>query len=44
MNNAIKGKLMESEMLVQQASHNGKEQFSNSPTLDRLNRPGFTGG
>jgi len=35
VNNVIKGKLMESETLVQQASQDGKEQFSNSPTLDR---------
>lgn len=31
VNNVIKGKLMESETLVQQASQNRKEQFSNSP-------------
>lgn len=33
VNNVLKGKLMESETLVQQASHNSKEQFSNSPDL-----------
>ncbi|WP_305250049.1 type I restriction endonuclease subunit R [Pseudotabrizicola sp.] len=33
VNNVIKGKLMESETLVQQATHNSKQQFSNSPTL-----------
>jgi len=33
VNNVIKGKLMESETLVQQANHNSKEQFSNSPAL-----------
>ena len=33
VNNVIRGKLLESETLVQQASHNSKEQFSNSPTL-----------
>ncbi len=33
VNNVLKGKLMESETLVQQASHNSKEQFSNSPAL-----------
>jgi len=33
VNNVIKGKLMESETLVQQASHNSKEQFSSSPAL-----------
>ncbi|WP_371157008.1 type I restriction endonuclease subunit R [Jannaschia sp. 2305UL9-9] len=33
VNNVIKGKLMESDMLVQQANHNSKEQFSNSPAL-----------
>jgi type I restriction enzyme R subunit len=38
VNNVIKGKLMESETLVQQALHNSKEQFSNSPNL----RPALT--
>ncbi len=33
VNNVIKGKLLESEMLVQQAANNTKEQFSNSPDL-----------
>jgi len=33
VNNVIKGKLMESETLVQQANHNSKEQFANSPAL-----------
>jgi type I restriction enzyme, R subunit len=33
VNNVIKGKLMGSETLLQQASHNSKEQFSNSPAL-----------
>jgi type I restriction enzyme R subunit len=33
VNNVIKGKLLESEVLVQQASNNTKEQFSNSPDL-----------
>jgi type I restriction enzyme R subunit len=29
VNNVIKGKLLESEVLAQQASNNTKEQFSN---------------
>lgn len=33
VNNVIKGKLLESEELVLQASNNSKAQFSNSPTL-----------
>lgn len=33
VNNVIKGKLLESETLVQQAAHNSKEQFSSSPAL-----------
>jgi len=33
VNNVLKGKLLESEVLVQQASNNTKEQFSNSPDL-----------
>jgi type I restriction enzyme R subunit len=33
VNNVIKGKLLESETLVQQASSNTKEQFANSPDL-----------
>jgi type I restriction enzyme R subunit len=31
VNHVLKGKLLESEILVQQASNNTKEQFSNSP-------------
>lgn len=33
VNNVLKGKLMESETLAQQAAQNSKEQFSNSPAL-----------
>jgi type I restriction enzyme R subunit len=33
VNNVLKGKLLESEILMQQASNNTKEQFSNSPDL-----------
>jgi type I restriction enzyme R subunit len=33
VNNAIKGKLLESETLSQQATNNTKEQFANSPGL-----------
>ena len=33
VNNVIKGKLLESHTLVQQATNNTKEQFSNSPDL-----------
>jgi type I restriction enzyme, R subunit len=33
VNNVIKGKLLESEVLVQQATNNTKEQFANSPDL-----------
>jgi type I restriction enzyme, R subunit len=33
VNNVIKGKLLESEVLVQQATNNTKEQFANSPNL-----------
>lgn len=33
VNNAIKGKLLESEKLRQQATNNTKEQFANSPDL-----------
>ena len=33
VNNVIKGKLLESEVLVQQAANNTKEQFANSPDL-----------
>ena len=35
VNNVIKGKLLESEMLRAQASNNSKEQFAASPDLDR---------
>lgn len=34
VNNVLKGKLLESEILVQQAANNTKEQFANSPDLD----------
>lgn len=34
VNNVIKGKLLESEILVQQAVNNTKEQFANSPDFD----------
>jgi type I restriction enzyme, R subunit len=34
VNNAIKGKLLESEVMVQQASNNTEEQFANSPDLN----------
>jgi type I restriction enzyme R subunit len=33
VNNVIKGKLLESQVLAQQANNNTKEQFSNSPDL-----------
>ncbi len=33
VNNVIKGKLLESAKLMQQASNNTKEQFANSPDL-----------
>lgn len=33
VNNMLKGKLLESDTLVQQASNNTKEQFANSPDL-----------
>jgi type I restriction enzyme, R subunit len=33
VNNVLKGKLLESEILVRQASNNTKEQFANSPDL-----------
>lgn len=33
VNNVLKGKLLESELLQQQAVNNSKEQFSNSPDL-----------
>ena len=35
VNNVIKGKLLESETLRQQAANNSKEQFANSPDLRR---------
>ena len=34
VNNVLKGKLLESEQLVQQAMNNSKGQFANSPDLD----------
>ncbi len=33
VNNVLKGKLLQSETLVQQATNNSKEQFANSPDL-----------
>ena len=33
VNHVIKGKLLESKMLAQQAASNAKEQFANSPDL-----------
>lgn len=33
VNNVLKGKLLESEKLIQQASQNTKQQFENSPAL-----------
>jgi type I restriction enzyme R subunit len=33
VNNVLKGKLMESDLLMQQAMNNSKEQFANSPDL-----------
>ena len=35
VNNVIKGKLLESEVLQRQAAGNTKEQFANSPDLNR---------
>ncbi|WP_027175433.1 type I restriction endonuclease subunit R [Desulfovibrio aminophilus] len=35
VNNVLKGKLLESDLLVQQAMSNTKEQFANSPDLAR---------
>lgn len=35
LNGAIKGKLLESDTLVQQAANNSKEQFANSPDLSQ---------
>ncbi len=34
MNHVIRGKLLESTKLRQQAAHNSKEQFANSPDLN----------
>lgn len=34
VNNVLKGKMLESEILVQQAANNTKEQFANSPDFD----------
>ena len=34
VNGVLKGKLLENEILVQQASSNSKEQFSNPPDLN----------
>jgi type I restriction enzyme R subunit len=34
VNNVLKGKLLESDLLVQQAVSNSKEQFANSPDLN----------
>ena len=36
VNNVLKGKLLESETLVQQASNNTKEQFASSPDLSDM--------
>jgi type I restriction enzyme R subunit len=35
VNNVLKGKMLESDILVQQASSNTKEQFANSPDFDK---------
>jgi type I restriction enzyme R subunit len=35
VNDVIKGKLLDCEILIQQAVHNTKEQFANSPDLDK---------
>ena len=34
VNNVLKGKLMESAVLITQAQNNSKEQFANSPNLN----------
>jgi type I restriction enzyme, R subunit len=34
VNHVIKGKLLESEVLAEQAANNSKEQFANSPDLN----------
>lgn len=36
VNNVIKGKLLDCELLVQPAIHSTKEQFADSPDLDRM--------
>ncbi|MHB8211161.1 MAG: hypothetical protein ACYDDP_07440 [Acidithiobacillus sp.] len=36
VNDIIMGKLMDCELLIEQAANNTKEQFANSPDLDRL--------
>ena len=36
VNDVIMGKLMDCELLIEQAANNTKEQFANSPDLDRL--------
>jgi type I restriction enzyme R subunit len=33
VNNVLMGKLLESDLLMQQAASNSKEQFANSPDL-----------
>jgi type I restriction enzyme R subunit len=35
VNNVLKGKMLQSDALVEQATNNTKEQFSNSPDLDK---------
>jgi type I restriction enzyme R subunit len=35
VNNVLKGKLLQSETLVEQAANNTKEQFANSPDLSK---------
>ncbi|MFZ5756133.1 MAG: type I restriction endonuclease subunit R [Pseudomonadota bacterium] len=35
VNNVLKGKLLESNVLIQQANNNSKEQFANSPDLSK---------
>ncbi|BBF66607.1 hypothetical protein AFERRID_28250 [Acidithiobacillus ferridurans] len=36
VNDVIMGKLIDCELLIEQAANNTKEQFANSPDLDRL--------
>lgn len=36
VNDVIKGKLLECQVLIEQAVNNTKEQFANSPDLDHL--------